>query len=470
MKAKYITIFLYSVLAFSSTGVKAQESYEDIIIGLNQKYQYEKKALDNELNRKLTEIRASYEGKLIPVNTDYLNELYSLVVIFTEKHLSLARSSGITSDYQEKRRILLKEYKEESRALKTAKKEKVSPLSIEFKNDKVRIKQEHNLKLRAFNERKTSAQNRLNEKHNANKSELKLKYDSEYNKLKEKFKHSYSLINEKYHNITQAASIEYRQNSSAASSQEEKKLLQVIYQVKHNKASQLRNSETHIQQSKNKLEEKNLKDRQYTYTEALNTIHDIELNGGTTEEYAAMQNILSEFDIIYSLNIDITNTNQQSQPPTQTPNTFTQPEISSNNAYSIPFNTFPTGQCTWYVFGRVKEKQNITLSFSETSGRDAQKWPELLTPGRYEKISLPQAGAIAVWMIKSGDTPAQDLGHVAYIEKVEGNTVFFTEANNSIPEQYDGNIEQLERSIFEHGRAGGSGTLWEDFLGYYLPR
>ena len=80
-----------------------------------------------------------------------------------------------------------------------------------------------------------------------------------------------------------------------------------------------------------------------------------------------------------------------------------------------------SGQCTWYCWGRAREKTGIWLN---TTG-DAKWWLG----------NLNTAGATAVW---NSWAPRKDsiavrdwgVGHVMYIEDVVGDTVYYTEANS----------------------------------------
>lgn len=98
-------------------------------------------------------------------------------------------------------------------------------------------------------------------------------------------------------------------------------------------------------------------------------------------------------------------------------------------AYRQPTNPFSSGQCTWYVMGRVNETTGRTLSFSKSSGRDAKNWYDMVTG--LNKGSTPRSGAIAVW----GGGP---FGHVAYVESVNGDQVTFSQANIGLKGEYDG--------------------------------
>jgi len=83
-------------------------------------------------------------------------------------------------------------------------------------------------------------------------------------------------------------------------------------------------------------------------------------------------------------------------------------------AWSGSPNGFSAGQCTWYCDGRANES-GWRLKFSQTSGRDARRWYDLVTNGYC--AAGARAGSIMVLDGWSGN-PA---GHVAYVESVQSN-------------------------------------------------
>lgn len=92
------------------------------------------------------------------------------------------------------------------------------------------------------------------------------------------------------------------------------------------------------------------------------------------------------------------------------------------------------GQCTAFVYGRIKEKLNISLDKvpGAAFGCNAagQKWIDQLTgPGRpYTFSQAPRANAIAVWTMNTD--PNQ--GHVAFVEGIDGSgNILLNEANGS---------------------------------------
>lgn len=85
-------------------------------------------------------------------------------------------------------------------------------------------------------------------------------------------------------------------------------------------------------------------------------------------------------------------------------------------SYTDKYNKYHATNCTWYVWGRVKEVLNKNISFRYSSGRDAGKWRSLVTNAYFN--STLTSGCIA-----------ERSGHVAYVELVDGGYVYWSEAN-----------------------------------------
>lgn len=104
---------------------------------------------------------------------------------------------------------------------------------------------------------------------------------------------------------------------------------------------------------------------------------------------------------------------------------FSSPYYNNSNEYHV--NGYG-GQCTWFAWGRAYEK-GFALPF--TNEKDGKQWhgyamhwadPSHLTS---TVSTTPRADSIAVW---SKNGVLQD-GHVAYVEALEGDQVFYREAN-----------------------------------------
>ena len=90
------------------------------------------------------------------------------------------------------------------------------------------------------------------------------------------------------------------------------------------------------------------------------------------------------------------------------------------------------GQCTAYVYARIKEKLGVALEGAAGSAFGCngagQKWIDQLTgPGKpYRLEQTPKANAIAVWSLKTDP----NAGHVAFVEAIDAaGKLLYTEAN-----------------------------------------
>lgn len=95
-------------------------------------------------------------------------------------------------------------------------------------------------------------------------------------------------------------------------------------------------------------------------------------------------------------------------------------------AFLRPAQPLPTGQCTWYAFGRAAEA-GWRIRFDVNNGRHARLWWKKVTNA--QKSQMPTPGAVLVldaW-------PGNEYGHVAYVESVEsGNSFTITHANFNV--------------------------------------
>lgn len=142
-------------------------------------------------------------------------------------------------------------------------------------------------------------------------------------------------------------------------------------------------------------------------------------------------------------------------------NTMTEGERPTNLDYSstpyqASYNIFHkqhTGyeaQCTWHCYGRAREAAGKTIEFSVATGNDAGKWHDRITNYTRKSTSAAADHSIAVWA-----------GHVAYVEAVSGNNIYFTEANypwDDALSDDDGIVKVLSKANFENHCSG--------FIGY----
>lgn len=94
-------------------------------------------------------------------------------------------------------------------------------------------------------------------------------------------------------------------------------------------------------------------------------------------------------------------------------------------------NTYNQGECTYYVFDKVKEDGMMI----ERSWGDAEYWAERADEDGYVVNDIPEAGALM-------QTDRGEIGHVAYIESVNDDGSFDVSEMNFL-ESY----EVSERTI-----------------------
>lgn len=98
-------------------------------------------------------------------------------------------------------------------------------------------------------------------------------------------------------------------------------------------------------------------------------------------------------------------------------------------------------QCTWHWYGRAYEVLGKAIEFSGVGALNGAAWYSRITNGK--KSSTPAANSIAVW----GDG---GFGHVAYVEKVDNNCIYISEANwrgtLSAHDDMDGRVYTVPRS------------------------
>lgn len=114
-----------------------------------------------------------------------------------------------------------------------------------------------------------------------------------------------------------------------------------------------------------------------------------------------------------------------------------------SSAYTSNTNIFTKygykGQCTWFTYGRTIEKLGISLP-CEFYGNAVDWWYADVKDNVYAYGSEPKPNSIAVW-----GGGKLGYGHVAFVEKVEGNTVYFNEGNFTIRGAYDGKLKSLSK-------------------------
>jgi surface antigen len=124
----------------------------------------------------------------------------------------------------------------------------------------------------------------------------------------------------------------------------------------------------------------------------------------------------------------------------------------SNSAYTeAGGNSFSYGECTWYCWGRAKEKYGHVITFSKDTGREGGNWYNLVNNfTKHEPTWTPVPDCIASFS-DSGS------GHVVYIETVKGSNIYFTEAHSWCA---NGQLQKKTLTEFK--------TLWGKTLNGYI--
>lgn len=121
------------------------------------------------------------------------------------------------------------------------------------------------------------------------------------------------------------------------------------------------------------------------------------------------------------------------------------PQSSSYNSNINIFTRYGyKGQCTWFTYGRVLEKLGVPLP-SEFYGNAVDWWYANAKDNVYSYGSEPKADSIAVW-----GGGKYGYGHVGFVEKVEGNTVYLNEGNFSVRGEYDGSVKTLSKEAMKN--------------------
>lgn len=132
-----------------------------------------------------------------------------------------------------------------------------------------------------------------------------------------------------------------------------------------------------------------------------------------------------------------------------------------SSAYTSNSNIFTKygykGQCTWFTYGRALEKLGISLP-SEFYGNAVDWWYANEKDHVYKYGTEPKPNSIVVW---SGGK--YGYGHVAFVESVEGNTIYFNEGNFSVRGAYDGTVKSLSKEgIKDRGNLQLKGYIYLD--------
>lgn len=129
------------------------------------------------------------------------------------------------------------------------------------------------------------------------------------------------------------------------------------------------------------------------------------------------------------------------------PNTQSLEPNFAHAGYNAPLNPFDQFgknhyECTRFAWGRTYEKLGVKLEFTQTTGRHGGKWYVLVK--NIPRGKDLKANSLAVWSYG-------EFGHVAFVEKVEGGRITFSEANwSNPPDGKYNNFKTLSKNEFEN--------------------
>ncbi|QXM05500.1 CHAP domain-containing protein [Crassaminicella indica] len=111
------------------------------------------------------------------------------------------------------------------------------------------------------------------------------------------------------------------------------------------------------------------------------------------------------------------------------------------------YNAGYAGQCTWFCWGRAHEKTGKRLTFHGTNS--GGQWYKNINTSNVTKRS-DSLGPVTN-SICSCSAQTTSAGHVIFVELVDGDTVYYTEANangdNKISRD-DGIVKKCSKSSF----------------------
>ena len=120
-------------------------------------------------------------------------------------------------------------------------------------------------------------------------------------------------------------------------------------------------------------------------------------------------------------------------------------------------NPFSWGQCTWYAWGRANEKWGANVPARGNAGT----WADAAIAAGWPVDTNPTVDSIAVWKAET----IGGLGHVAYVEKIEGDQIYISESNQRELEYTEGKYNRnTGYFVFDDGYSawysGGEYTVW----------
>ena len=121
-------------------------------------------------------------------------------------------------------------------------------------------------------------------------------------------------------------------------------------------------------------------------------------------------------------------------------------DLSSAGYSSTGGNPFAYPQCTWYCYGRAYEKFGISLPMRG----NAETWYDAASASGFAVGTTPRVDSIVV--LRGVGSATVGLGHVAYVEAMNGTTALFSEGNYLGNAYHEGTIDTVS-GVVEPGNA-----------------
>ena len=126
-----------------------------------------------------------------------------------------------------------------------------------------------------------------------------------------------------------------------------------------------------------------------------------------------------------------------------------------NSTYYTTQNPMSAGQCTWYCFGRAWEKCGVQIPRWGTNSQG----DKIFGNANMWYSNAQNAGWSTGNEIRSNSIACYGSTHVIFIEWVDGNDVYYTEANNPRDDALDANDGKLKKNTVSHMKnTRGGGT------------
>ena len=121
-------------------------------------------------------------------------------------------------------------------------------------------------------------------------------------------------------------------------------------------------------------------------------------------------------------------------------------DLSSAGYSSTGGNPFAYPQCTWYCYGRAYEKFGISLPMRG----NAETWYDAASASGFAVGTTPRVDSIVV--LRGVGSATVGLGHVAYVEAMNGTTALISEGNYLGNAYHEGTIDTVS-GVVEPGNA-----------------